>query len=278
MARTMTNVRERQELGDFLRSRRARLDPEATGLPQTLRRRTVGLRREEVAQLAGMSTDWYTRLEQGRDIHPSSSVLEALARALQLDANERDHLFTLAGGEPPRRLTPTEECIEPGLALVLAVLKVPAFILGRRWDVLAWNDAAARVIVDFAAFPQEERNMLRLMFLQASTRELYADWERAARETAATFRATASRYLEDPAVIGLIEELSLHSPDFRRLWRKHEVQEKTSGVKSIQNPTVGLLHLRYQALRGSEDSDQRLVIYMAEQGTDSACKLERLLR
>lgn len=272
----MVNGRERAELIDFLRDRRARFDPVVLGMPRTMRRRTPGLRREEVAQLAGVSTDWYTRLEQGRDVHPSASVLDALAQALQLDVSERDHLFTLAGGDPPRRTTPIVEHLQPGLVRVLDVLRMPAFILGRRWDVLAWNDGAARLIVDLDALPPGQRNLLWLIFLRPDMRVRYTDWERTACEAVAYFRASATRNLEDPAVIDLIEELSRCSSDFRRLWKKHAVREKTSGIKAFQHPDVGLLHLRYEPLSAAEDSDQRLIIYIPTDA-ESTARLESLL-
>lgn len=157
------------------------------------------------------------------------------------------------------------------------LVHVPALILGRHWDVLAWNEGAARLMVDFDALPPGQRNLLWLILLRPDMRMRYVDWERTASEAVAYFRAAASRHLEDPAVIELIDELSLHSSEFRQLWRKHDVREKTSGVKAFHHPDVGLLQLRYEPLCAGEESDQRLVIYIPED-PDSAAKLEQLLR
>jgi len=202
----------RRELGAFLRARRARLDPLEQGLPTVRARRTPGLRREEVAQLAGVSVDYYTRLEQGRDLRPSTAVLNALARALQLTTTEREHLFRLdRTGPAPARVAGPER-VRPSTRRILErVSPNPALLFGRRLDVLAWNRAAATLITDFAAVPVAHRNIVWLVFLDPAVRAVYPEWESVAREALAFLRGAAGRYPNDPAIASLVGELSVKS-------------------------------------------------------------------
>jgi transcriptional regulator with XRE-family HTH domain len=267
----------RAELSDFLRTRRARLSPADAGLETAgERRRVPGLRREELAMLAGVSADYYARLEQGRGgVHPSDSVLAALARALRLDEAEHAHLERLARAplaQPPRR--PQPQRVRPEVQRLLDRMReVPAFVLGRRMDVLAWNELAARLHVDFGALPRRMRNMPRLVFLDDASRQLYPDWERVARETVPFPRFEASAHADDAELLG---ELSTKSPEFRRWWARHEVREKASGVKRYHHPLVGPLELHYETLALPGDDRQTLVTYTAAPGTPSETALRML--
>jgi transcriptional regulator with XRE-family HTH domain len=252
------------ELSEFLRSRRARLQPEDVGLPDYGRRRVPGLRREELAQLAGVSVDYYVRLEQGRNIQPSDSVLEAIASALRLSDDERAHLFTLVRPRRrPRRRAP--ERVRPGIQQLLDALGVPAFVTGRRLDVLAHNALAEAVMGGF-----RERNLLRVVFLEPEARELYPDWEQVAAETVNFLRLLADP--DDADLAALVGELSLHSAEFRRLWARHDVRAKRGGVKRIAHPLVGPLEFDYETLQLS-DADQWLTTYTARPGSPTATAL-----
>ncbi|KAA2258846.1 helix-turn-helix domain-containing protein [Solihabitans fulvus] len=265
------------ELGEFLRSRRARVRPDDLGLPDYgSRRRVPGLRRQEAAQLAGVSVEYYVRLEQGRAAHPSEQVLDAIATALRLDAAERAHLFSLAKQAPPRRRQVVREKVRPNIQLLLdSMPNVPAFVLGRRMDVLAWNQLAAALIVDFGALPPEERNMARLAFLDPSARDYYPEWAKVGKETAAYLRLVAGRFPDDQGLISLVGELSLRSPEFRRWWADHDVRDKANGVKRLNHPMVGEVVVAYESLALAEPG-QTLVTYTVEPGTPSAAALALL--
>jgi len=254
-------------LGEFLRARRGLVRPEDVGLPDLGRRRVEGLRREELALLAGVSVDYYVRLEQGRDTHPSEQVLDALARALCLDDDAVAHLHDLAR-PAPRRRRPRErpERVRPGvLRLLESWSAIPAFVLGRRMDVLAFNALAGMLHDGFAT----ERNMVRLVFLDPAARDTFPDFDAVAQETVATLRAAAGADLDDPRLAELVGELSLKSDEFRRLWARHEVREKASGVKRMLHPMVGELVLGYETLRVNDAPEQLVVGYHAEPGSAS---------
>ncbi|QYN25136.1 helix-turn-helix domain-containing protein [Amycolatopsis sp. DSM 110486] len=267
-----------EQLRDFLRSRRAKITPADAGLtPHPGPRRVPGLRREEVAQLAGVSVDYYVRLERGRNLNVSKSVLDAISRALQLNDLERTHLFTLAKPtrSRPRPLPPQR--VRPGLQLVLDSLHhVPAIVLGRRMDVLAANRLANALYSDFGALPPRSRNMARLIFLDDTVRGLYTDWEGAARGVVATLHLYAGRYPHDPALAELIGELSLGDQDFRRWWADHDVFERTHGVKHYHHPLVGELTLGYEAMTPVDDPEQTLGITTVEPGSPSEERLRLL--
>lgn len=268
---------KRSELGQFLKSRRTRVRPEDVGLPDSGRRRVPGLRREELAQLAGVSADYYVRLEQGRGGHPSDGVLDAIGRALSLDDAERAHLYDLARPARPRRRPPRPERVRPELRLLLDALdRVPAFVLGRRMDVLAWNRLAAALVVDFGALPPGQRNTARLVFLDEGMRSTHPEWEEAARETVAHLRLLAGRHPDDPDLAELIGELSMKSEEFRRWWARHDVREKTHGRKRMRHPIVGPLTLFYETLALRGDPDQVLVTYVAEPRSESEMALRLL--
>ncbi|MFJ3926694.1 helix-turn-helix transcriptional regulator [Streptomyces sp. NPDC090022] len=271
-------------LSDFLRTRRARLHPQDIGLPDYGgRRRVSGLRREEVAQLAGVSVDYYTRMEQGRVPHPSDSVLDALARALRLTEDERTHLRHLAG--PRRTVRPAAgrapappQRVRPMLRRLLDELRdVPAVVMGRRMDILAWNAAAGALFGDYGALAPAERNIARITFLDPASRALFGDWEGCARENVAYLHLEAGRHPDDPRLAQLIGELSLRSERFRTWWAQHPVQDKTSGTKLYHHPVVGDLELSYETLRAADDTEQALITYAAEPGTPSHDALRMLL-
>ncbi|MFB7618385.1 helix-turn-helix transcriptional regulator [Kitasatospora sp. NPDC056181] len=272
-------------LSEFLRTRRARLRPEDVDLPDFGgRRRVAGLRREELAQLAGVSVDYYTRLEQGRVGNPSEAVLDALARGLRLDPDEVRHLHRLARPRPARRAGrgPSAQRgpqpVRPMLTRLLEQLTdAPAMVMGRRMDVLAWNRAAAALFGDFERLVPAERNIARITFLDPASRELYVDWSSCARENVAFLHLEAGRRPDDPRLAELIGELSMRSEEFRRWWAEHPVQDKTSGRKRFCHPLVGGLDLAYDTLRPADDPDQALITYAADPGTPSDDALRMLL-
>ncbi|MDX2701250.1 helix-turn-helix transcriptional regulator [Streptomyces sp. PA03-6a] len=270
------------ELGDFLRSCRGRLSPADAGMPRTSRRRVPGLRREELAQLAGVSSDYYTRLEQGRSRTASPEILESLATALRLDDTEREHLFDLANRRPTQRRasrpTPAER-VSPAVRQLLSTLDsagCPAFVLGRRTDVLAANPLSRALIADFATMPAGERNQTRFVFLDPAARELYADWDTVAADTAAMLRMDAGRHPDDRQLRELVGEVAARSADFRVYWAERRVHERTEGTKEYHHPVVGDLTVTYQALSLPGDSEQTLFIYSTEPGSSSESALRFL--
>ncbi|GAA1415484.1 helix-turn-helix transcriptional regulator [Kitasatospora putterlickiae] len=272
---------QRTELSEFLRSRRARLRPADVGLPDYGgRRRVPGLRREELAQLAGVSTAYYVRLEQGHGENVSTAVLDAIARALRLDAAEREHLLRIT--RPARRAAGRARAarpqqVRPELQRFLDAMDgVPAYVLGRRLDVIAWNRLGNALIGDIAALPPEQRNLAWLVFLDETARELFVDWEGKATDLVGMLRLDAGRDPDDPRLAALIGELSVKSEDFRRLWAAHNVQDKGHGVKELSHPVVGRLSLRYETFRPAGDPDQVLVAYHADPGSSSAESLRLL--
>jgi transcriptional regulator with XRE-family HTH domain len=266
------------ELREFLRVRRARLRPEDVGIQTTGQRRVPGLRREEIASLAGMSVDYYVRLEQGRDLTPSPSVLDALARALRLDDVEREHLYslvrpaappTLAGPDAGGSAADGPAPIRPGVRLLLDGIPTPAFVIGRRLDILATNRMARAMLADFDARPVRDRNHARWIFLDPATRDLYVDWPVVARENVAILRRDAGRYPHDTELQALIGELSVASPEFRTWWAEHDVLARSYGTKRYHHPVVGPITVHYEA-SALGDEDQVLYVYSVEPGTPSA--------
>ncbi|MGW1316573.1 helix-turn-helix domain-containing protein [Streptomyces sp. NPDC002426] len=264
----MSSTPHLNELGEFLRARRGELSPRAVGLPEsTGPRRVAGLRREEVAQLAAISTDYYTRLEQGR-MPASGPVLDALAVALHLDDDQRRYLFGLAGKETAKPRRRTRQKVQPQLRRVLDDLtSTPAVVMGRRMDVIAWNPLAAALVTDFSAVPEKHRNYVRILFTDPAMRTLYADWKSVARTSVAQLRMEAAKYPDDPRLTALVGELSIQDPDFRQWWAGHHVATLSVGTKVLHHPVAGELSLDWDTLTASTDPDQQLVVWTAEPGT-----------
>ncbi|MGW1342126.1 helix-turn-helix domain-containing protein [Kribbella sp. NPDC002412] len=267
------------EIADFLRSRRAAISPEQAGLPADGRaRRVPGLRRDEVARLAGVSTEYYTRLEQGRAGNPSPEVLDALTRALHLDTVEREHLTDLLARPKPARRTPAApQRVRPGLYLTLQTLdQVPAFIVGRRTDVLAANRLAREVLTDFDALPAPRRNLARYYLLDPVARERVGDWEQIAAETVAMLRLEAGRWPHDRQLADLVGELTLRCPEFTGWWNDHRVMRRTHGRKTYHHPVAGDLEFSYEAFQVPGDAEQTLCVYNVEPGSPTAAALQLL--
>ncbi|MFL5864533.1 MAG: helix-turn-helix transcriptional regulator [Solirubrobacteraceae bacterium] len=269
--------RRREELADFLRKRRALLKPEEVGLPSGGRRRTPGLRREEVAHLAGVGTTWYTWLEQGRDVRASLDVLEAISRALRLTPAERTHLVLLGRGEVPPPCKSDERVHPTVRGLIENLGPNPAFVLGRRWDYLAWNSAACAILGDFDDVPRATRNHLWMHFMDPARREMFPDWARNARLLAAKFRSDHAHHIGDPTFDELVSTLLKSSPEFCKLWRKHEVAQYGSGRKVIRHPVVGTMLFEHAVFHPQETPEQRMILYSPLPEEDTVAKLAQLL-
>jgi transcriptional regulator with XRE-family HTH domain len=264
-------------LGSYLRDRRAKLDPATLGFPLT-RRRTPGLRREEVAQRASVSATWYTWLEQGRGGAPSASVLERIAHALMLTEVEREHLFLLALGRPPEVRYQLTEGVTPRLQRILDSLELsPAIVKTSTWDIIAWNRAASAVLADYEALPVRERNILRLMFCDPRVRAAQADWESVARFVVAAFRADAARAGAGANVQTLVDELARLSPEFDALWRDNDVRTYGEGSKYIRHPLAGLIGLEYSSFAVDGRPDLSMVIYTPATAADAE-RISSLIR
>ncbi|GAA0388875.1 helix-turn-helix transcriptional regulator [Micromonospora gifhornensis] len=260
-------------LGAFLTARRARLAPGDVGLVSTGARRVAGLRREEVAVLAGVSVDYYTRLEQGRERHPSASVLAAVARALDLGPDAHDHLFRLAGLAPGDAPTPARSRVEQSLRDLLdAWPDTPAFVLDRRLDLLAGNALADAFYADFA----EADNLVRMTFLDPAGATFFADWRRATEACVANLRLALGHDPHDRQARDLVEEVGSASAEFRRLWGRHDVQGKTHEAKTFRHGAVGELTLSYHAFDVREAPGQQLIVYRAQPDSRSAEALRLL--
>jgi transcriptional regulator with XRE-family HTH domain len=247
-------------LAAYLKDRRGRLDPAALGFAAT-RRRTPGLRREEVAQRANISATWYTWLEQGRGGAPSADVLDRIAHALMLTEVEREHIFLLGLGRSPDIRYQASEGVTPRLQRVLDAMDAsPAMVRTLTWDVIAWNAAAAAVLTDYGALPPRERNVLRLIFLNPHTRAAQADWESVARFVVAVFRADAAR-AGAATVQPLVDELSQASPDFAAMWRDHDVRGFGEGLKRLRHPVLGDLPMEYSAFAIDGRPDLAMLVY-----------------
>jgi transcriptional regulator with XRE-family HTH domain len=248
----------RIEFGDFLRSRREKLTPKTVGLAAGRRRRTSGLRREEVAELAGIGVDWYVRLEQGRTVNPSATTVDALARALRLSKAEHAHLRALAR-DADRRIFEIER-VPDTIRRMIEALNTPAYITGRRWDLLAWNAAAAEIL-GFGRLGETDRNILVHMLTNPATRALFgASWADEAKRMVAQFRATYDDWAGDPAFAALLEQLR-ESPEFVRWWEAHEVRGSASGRKRLNHPKKGMQEFVYSSFQANDDPGLKLVIY-----------------
>jgi len=250
----------RSELGDFLRSRREKLSPRAVGLSSGRRRRTPGLRREEVAELAGIGVDWYIRLEQGRAVTPSVTTVDALAGALRLGKVEHAHLRALARNHD--RGAFTRETVPDAIRRLVESLDQPAYVTGRRWDVLAWNAAAAEVFTDFGRLAEEDRNILAYVLTDPGARRLFgAAWAEEARRMVAQFRTTHDLWAGDPAFLNLLEGLRRDCPEFTAWWEAHDIRSGGTGQKVLSHPGKGLLRFAYATFQANDDPALKLAIY-----------------
>jgi transcriptional regulator with XRE-family HTH domain len=262
-------------LGAFLRDRRARMDPASFGFGG--RRRTPGLRREEVAQRANISPTWYTWLEQGRGGAPSADVLDRLAKGLMLTAPEREHLFLLALGRPPAVTYSRPDHVTPRLQRVLDALpNSPAIIKTATWDVIAWNTAAARLLTDYGRLPREERNVLRLIFTDPGTRAAQEDWWNVARYVVGAFRADAARAGAGAEIKALVDELSRISPEFESLWRENDVASHADGMKRLRHPEHGLIELEFSVFAVEGRPDLGILVYNPATPESARCVAELL--
>ncbi|RSN71362.1 helix-turn-helix transcriptional regulator [Actinomadura sp. WAC 06369] len=266
--------RRRAELRDFLRTRRARVTPADVGMPSGGRRRTPGLRREEVAVLAGVGVSWYTWLEQGRDIKVSEDVLDAVARALRLDRAEREHLYLLAGLNPPRAAAGPAVPVTPELRRLLdAWSPRPAYIRGRHWDLVAINDAAREVF----GYGDTDHNCLVTFFTSMRYRRQHLHWEAAAPGVVGRFRADAARHPDDPEFARIVADLGTVSPEFAELWARHEVSTGAQAVKAVLHPEAGELVFESTLLPLADRPGQDLVLHNPRPGTGTEERLERLM-
>jgi transcriptional regulator with XRE-family HTH domain len=264
-------------LGTYLKDRRAKLDPTAFGFPLK-RRRTPGLRREEVAQRANVSATWYTWLEQGRGGAPSADVLDRIARAMMLTDVEREHLFLLGLGRPPEAHYHEPDGISPRLQRLLDTLEYsPAFIRTATWDVIAWNKAAAVVLTDYSTLPDGQRNVLRIMFRDSRIRAAQPNWQSVARYVVASFRADVARAGAARNVQSLVDELCATSPEFAAMWRDNDVQGRGDGVKVLHHPVAGPLSMEFSAFAVDGRPDLNMVIYNPATPAD-ADKIRALLK
>ncbi|MFJ3804356.1 helix-turn-helix domain-containing protein [Streptomyces sp. NPDC090088] len=258
------------ELGEFLKARRADLSPADVGLPTSSEqpRRVAGLRREEVALLTSISTEYYARIEQGR-LQASTPVLADLARVLRLNSDQRTYLFELAAKNelPPHD---ARQKVDPQLQLLLNDLATtPAVVSGRRTDVLAWNQLAAALIADYGNIPVDRRTFILMLFTDPALRALYVDWEEAARLAIAQVRMESARYPGDPKLATLVEKLSAHDAQFRQWWTEHHVAARTTGTRRLRHPVVGDLTLGWNTLTSTSDPDQKIIFWTAPPSSPS---------
>ncbi len=271
-------------MGDFLRKRRAALTPAAVGLVDYGTRRVPGLRREEVAMLAGMSVTYYARLEQGQHVNASDAIIHSLARALALTEVERRHLSDLSGikRRNPKTARNRPDHVRPGTKrLIDSMGSVPSVVLGKCTEVLAWNGAGQRLVashLDFGApdTRSERPNMTRMLFLDTATRELYPNWRSEAGRAVASLRLLSGSFADDAGLAALVGELTLKSPEFATMWAEHPVENCMSGHKTLNHPRLGSLELGFEVLTMPDDSGHRILTYTAEPGTEAATALARL--
>lgn len=255
---------KKQTLSEFLTTKRAAVRPEDAGITDASPRRVPGLRREEVAVLSGVSVDWYVRLEQGRQVTPSESVLASVARTLRLDVAEREYLFNLARPTSGRTSTNDEAVVRPGIRRMIDGLQnQPAFLLGPRMEVFAGNELAWALLADFPAREPGQRNLLRWIFTEPGVRDLYVDWESIASELVGVLQLEASAHPKDPAIAALVGELATSSPEFAEWWARPNPQGRTSGRKRFSHPVAGNLTIDWEAFTVPDDSTQTLFIYSA---------------
>jgi transcriptional regulator with XRE-family HTH domain len=268
----------RRELSDFLVTRRARIAPAEVGLPVTNRRRTPGLRREEVAQLAGVSATWYTWLEQKRAIGVSPGVLGNLARVLRLNPLERLQLFQLALRQPVLDSPSRRETVSPLIRRLLDRMDpIPASVMGRRWDVLGWNSSYRAFFFDFEQVPTNERNLLWLIFTNSAVRSFMVDWRARAQDALARFRADYGRHLGDRHFVQLVERLESVSPDFAEWWPRHDIRPMTEGRRHYDHPQGGRMIVEHTTFSIGDNPELRLIVFLAAAESNSVAKMQKLI-
>jgi transcriptional regulator with XRE-family HTH domain len=257
------SLARRRELGDFIRTQRERVTPASVGLIAARRRRTPGLRREEVAELSGLSTTWYTWIEQGRDVSVSPTALMRLAQALRLDRAQRNYLFELAGKRDPDPGAGDADDLPPALVSCVAAIASPAYVLDRGWNARSWNAPAKRLFVGWLD-KEGELNLLRFIFLEPAARPLICDWERRARRVVAEFRAHCGAHLDDAALRRLIDDLQRLSPDFAEMWEQHGVLGREGGERTFNHPIDGFLRFEQVTFELAEHPDVKLTVLVPD--------------
>ncbi|MGG0177841.1 helix-turn-helix transcriptional regulator [Gottfriedia acidiceleris] len=269
-----------QALSEFLKTQRSKINPQMVGLPVGTRRRTPGLRREEVAQLAGVSTTWYTWLEQGRDITVSNSVLDAISDALQLNKDERNYLYALALPEAEKRSFPNEEetVISPALTKILNELRnCPIIISDRRCHIVGWNPAAAHVFLDFEQIPKEERNLIQLLFSRKEFKSLAVNWEHFVKGFLAIFRTYYGQYVGDQWYTSFINEMEQNFPEFHELWNESEVSSAPDVLIEFRHAKAGKMLFNLTSLQVQGNIDLRCSVYTPVENTNTESKLRKLM-
>ncbi|BBI30906.1 helix-turn-helix transcriptional regulator [Cohnella abietis] len=266
-----------KELGDFLKTRRAKISPQLAGLPAGLRRRTPGLRREEVATLAGIGVTWYTWLEQGRPIQVSTQILESLSRVFRLNRVEIVHMYTLAQHVPPSYF-PSYNEVNPMHQHVLDdLVESPSMIVDNRWNVIAWNRAAELVFYDFNQLECSNRNMMRIMFTDPNFASLFPDWDTSAQSMIGKFRADCSQYIEDPWLTEFVQELRASSKEFDQWWPMHQLNKDRNTYRLLNHPVIGPLSFELTSFLVSEDNNLKMYVNTPSIDTDTRHKLRLLL-
>lgn len=273
----MTNNHRVKELADFLKKRRMTLNPAEFGISKNKRRRTPGLRREEVADLAGISVTWYTWLEQGRKIQVSTAVLENLSQALRMDPIEREHLFVLAGKTNAANESHPEIVSESLQNIVASLETYPACILGRRWDILVWNEAACALLGNFDLIPAEERNTIWRVFTNPDLRQRIVNWEEIAQQVLAQFRISYDRNAGDSLFEELVERLKARSSEFRLLWSNHDVLGRDDGYREVNHPLAGKMAFQHGTFQVHDSPDLKLLLYTPLQKYNTKEKLQKIL-
>ncbi|TGE34985.1 XRE family transcriptional regulator [Desulfosporosinus fructosivorans] len=275
----LTNEKHRyKELADFFKTRRAKILPSQVGLSSATRRRTPGLRREEVAQLAGIGITWYTWLEQGRTIHVSTQVIESLSKVLLLDKQERIHLYRLANQPLPADIPGYQGTVSPILQHVLdSLIFCPSLVTDQRWNVIAWNKAAFLIFGDFSEMNVRERNIVWAMFTDNKYKQLFVDWNLHAKGLLGRFRSTCGQYIEDSWLAQFIDDLKMQSTEFNLWWPLHEIQSNGEKYKQLNHPIAGILDFEVSNFDVSDNSGLKLIVHTPLSGTDTATKMKLLL-
>jgi len=275
----LNNEKQRyKELADFLKTRRAKILPSQVGISSATRRRTPGLRREEVAQLASIGITWYTWLEQGRTIHVSSQIIESLSKVLLLDKQERIHLYLLANQPLPTDIPGYQGTVSPILQHVLdSLIFCPSLVTDQRWNVTAWNKAACLIFGDFNEMNVRERNIVWAMFTDNKYKQLFVDWNLHAKGLLGRFRSTCGQYIEDSWLAQFIDDLKTQSAEFNLWWPLYEIQSNSEKYKQLNHPVAGILDFEVSNFDVSDNSGLKLIVHTPLSGTDTAAKMKSLL-